>query len=356
MRNEFKIGRKTVGPNHPTYFIVDIAANHDGDLQRAIDLIHLAAEAGADAAKFQNFLAPTIVSDYGFKALGGQLSHQSKWSKSVFEVYQDASLPIEWTVPLKEACHSAGIDYFTAPYDLDLLPVLAEHVCAWKVGSGDITWIENIEAMARFGFPVLIATGASTLEDVKRAVDAAAAHTDDLVLMQCNTNYTGSDSNFEHIALNVLKTYAEAYPDILLGLSDHTHGPATVLGAVAMGARVIEKHFTDDQTRNGPDHPFSIDPAGWREMVDRTRELELALGSAEKVIMGNESETVVLQRRGIRASRALSAGTVLSDKDLVYLRPCPEDALPPYRKDELLGKSLTRDLPEGDCVRLSDVG
>src|ERR1051325_8485314 len=142
MSTEFNIGRHQVGLDLPTYFIADIAANHDGSLDRAKELIHLCARAGANAAKFQNFRAETIVSDYGFRALGGQLSHQSKWTKSVFDVYREAALPIEWTAELARACAAAGIDYFTAPYDLALLPKLAPYVCAWKVGSGDVTWLE----------------------------------------------------------------------------------------------------------------------------------------------------------------------------------------------------------------------
>jgi N-acetylneuraminate synthase len=355
MSVEFDIGRHRVGLSHPTYFIADIAANHDGSLERAKELIHLSAKAGANAAKFQNFLAPTIVSDYGFRALGAQLSHQATWSKSVSEVYAAASLPMEWTETLKETCKAAGIDYFTAPYDPALLPQLAKHVCAWKVGSGDVTWPAMIEAMARYRLPMLIATGAADMDDVRRAVAAARRHESRIVLMQCNTNYTGSRENFPHIALNVLKTFAREYPDLLLGLSDHTHGCATTLGAVALGARVIEKHFTDDKGREGPDHGFSTDPAEWREMVDRTRELEAALGPEEKRVMDNESVTVVLQRRALRTTRDIPKGTRLTDADMFPLRPCPRDALPPYRLGEVLGRVTTRDLPAGECVRLADV-
>jgi len=126
--------------------------------------------------------------------------------------------------------------------------------------------------------------------------------------MQCNTNYTASLENFDHIHLNVLKTYAALYPDVVLGLSDHTSGHATVLGAITLGARAIEKHFTDDNSRIGPDHPFSMDPIAWREMVDRTRELERALGSPNKRVANNESETVVVQQRCLRAARDIKQG------------------------------------------------
>ena len=356
MSKGFSTGRFPVGVDHPTYFIADIAANHDGELSRAIDLIHSCAEAGANAAKFQNFRAETIVSDYGFKALGTQQSHQADWKKSVFEVYQDAALPVEWTEELKKACEEAGIDYFTAPYDMGLLPYLNDHVVAWKVGSGDITWHDSIEWMAKSGKPVFIATGAADMVEVEQAMAVASRHTDRLCLMQCNTNYTGSLENFGHIALNVLKTYAAAFPGTVLGLSDHTPGHATVLGAVALGARAVEKHYTDSTDRTGPDHGFSMDPATWAEMVARTRELEYALGTSEKRVMDNEQETVVLQRRAIRAARDLPKGTTVSEQDLTVLRPCPTDALPPYRMPELVGKTATRDIPAGDTVRSDDVG
>lgn len=356
MSKEIKIGARWVGNDHPAYFIADIAANHDGDLERAKSLIHLCAEAGANAAKFQNFRAETIVSDQGFKGMGSQASHQSQWKKSVFEVYADASLPMEWTEELKQTCDAAGIDYLTAPYDLDMIAELSPYVCAWKLGSGDITWHENIEAMARDGKPLLMATGAANMDEVSLAMDVAQRHTNEIVLMQCNTNYTASLENFRHIALNVLKAYEREYPEVVLGLSDHTPGHVTVLGAVALGARVIEKHFTDDVGRTGPDHKFSMDPASWKDMVETTRQLEAALGTEEKRVMDNEKETVKIQRRGIRATRAIKAGEILTDADLISLRPCSEGCLPPYRQKELLGKKVARDIEEGDCVFIGDVG
>lgn len=344
-----------VGGDHPTYFVADLAANHDGDLERAKALIYLCAEAGGNAAKFQNFTAETLVSNVGFEALGDQNTHQSGWAKSVFDVYDDASLPLAWTRILKETCDDAGIDYFTSLYDVALLDQISEYVCAWKIGSGDITWIEEIERFARDGKPLLIATGASDMREVTAAVEAARQHTFDIVLMQCNTNYTGSVENFHHIALNVLKLYDRTFPNLVLGLSDHTPGHATVLGAVALGARVIEKHFTDDSRREGSDHPFSMEPQAWRDMVMRTRELEAALGVEEKRIMDNERDTIIVQRRAVRARHGLAAHTVLTKVDLTVLRPCPVDALPPTRLEDLIGMTTKHDISEGECVRFNDV-
>ncbi|MFQ5943733.1 MAG: N-acetylneuraminate synthase family protein, partial [Anaerolineales bacterium] len=142
---EITIGNKQIGDDQPTYFVADIAANHDGDLGRARELIHLAATAGADAAKFQNFRAPDIVSDYGFRAMGGQASHQASWSKSVLEVYEAASIPFEWSAELGEECDQVGIHYFSSPYDFEAVDQLEKYFPAIKIGSGDITWLEMLE-------------------------------------------------------------------------------------------------------------------------------------------------------------------------------------------------------------------
>ena len=350
----FKIGNKKIGYGHPTYFIADIAANHDGDLNRAKNLIYLAAEAGADAAKFQHFSAKTIVSDFGFKAIGAQQSHQKSWKKSVFDVYEDASVSLNWTMSLKEACDEVGITFFTSPYSAEIVDHIDSFVPAYKIGSGDITWIEMIQYIASKQKPYIIATGASSFDDVLRAVLAGLKINPMLCLMQCNTNYTASLDNFKYIQLNVLKTYREMFPNLILGLSDHTPGLATVLGAVTLGASMIEKHFTDDVCRTGPDHKFSMDSCSWREMVDRTRELEYSLGCGIKQVESNEMETVILQRRAIRADVDLIAGTELSRKDISMLRPCPIDGLPPYRLDEIIGRRLKREIKAGEHLRWID--
>jgi len=348
---EFKIGEHWVGENHPTYFIADIAANHDGDLERAKLLIRLAKEAGADAAKFQNFQAPKIVSDFGFKSLGGQQSHQSKWKKSVFEVYQNASVSFDWTPVLKEECDKVGIDYFSSPYDFEAIDMLADYMPAYKIGSGEIDWIEALEKMAAKGKPVLIATGAATIGEVQRAVHAILAINRELVLMQCNTNYTADPDNYRHIHLNVLKTYAAIFPNVVLGLSDHTHGHATVLGAVTLGARVIEKHFTDDNSREGPDHQFAMNPQTWAEMVENTRQLEQALGSADKRVADNEVDTVVIQRRCLRAARDIKAGEVLTREMIDVLRPATPGAILPDQIRTVIGMKLLVDVPYGKELR-----
>lgn len=352
---EIKIENKFIGEKHPTYFIADIAANHDGDLEKAKDLIHLCAEAGADAAKFQHFKANTIVSDLGFKSLGAQQSHQANWKKSVFDVYKDASINPDWTPILKQTCNKAGITFLTSPYSYELVDKVNNFLSAYKIGSGDITWLGIIDYIASKNKPVILATGASSQSEVDMAIKTLLKRTSNIVLMQCNTNYTASLENFKYINLNVLKEYSKKFPDVILGLSDHTPGHATVLGAVTLGARVIEKHFTDDNNREGPDHKFSMNFKTWKDMVDRTRELEKSLGSKIKKIEDNEIETVVLQRRAIRANKDLSTGDIIKESDLVFLRPCPSEALPPYELEKIIGKKIIEPIKSGDCLKWKSI-
>lgn len=352
---EFNIGKQMIGPNHPTYFIADIAANHDGDLERAKQLIHLAKEAGADAAKFQNFKAPKIVSDYGFTHMNSQVSHQAAWKKSVFQVYSEASVPLDWTPILVEECQKAGIEYFTSPYDFESIEGVDPYLPAYKIGSGEIDWIESLELMASKGKPVLLATGAANIGEVQKAVHAILAINKQLVLMQCNTNYTASPENYNHINLNVLKTYASMFPNVVLGLSDHTHGNATVLGAVALGARVIERHFTDSNNREGPDHKFAMNPESWASMVRETRLLERALGSADKFITPNEQETQVVQRRCLRAAREIKAGEVFTREMIDVLRPATPGAIKPDQIPNVIGTKALHDMPFGKELRWTDL-
>ena len=351
-----KINDHIIGLDYPTYFIADIAANHDGSLDRAKRLIYLAKEAGADAAKFQNFQAEKIVSDYGFLNMNSQVSHQAKWKKSVTEVYASASIPFAWTPILKKTCDEAGIDYFSSPYDSEAIDMLDSYVPAYKIGSGDITWIEACERMAKKGKPLLLATGASNIGDVQRAVHAILKINQQLILMQCNTNYTTDDGNYDNIHLNVLQTYQRMFPDLVLGLSDHTHGYATILGAVALGSRVIEKHFTDDNDRIGPDHPFAMNPDSWRAMVKATRQLERAMGSGDKFVTPNELETVVIQRRCLRAAREIQPGEVMTRDMVDVLRPATPGAILPYEINQLLGLKALQQITTGQDLNWAQFG
>jgi sialic acid synthase SpsE len=352
---ELKISKRIISKNSKTYFIADIAANHDGSLKKAKELIYEAKAAGADAAKFQHFSAETIVSDFGFKSLKSKLSHQSKWKKSVYEVYKDASIDLSWTPILKEECDKVGIDFFTSPYAFNMVDHIDPYVPAYKIGSGDITWHEILKYIAKKNKPIILATGASNLNEVEMAVKVLKKNNKQICLMQCNTNYTNSDENFNFINLNVLKLYKIKFPEVILGLSDHTSGHSTVLGAIALGAKMIEKHFTLNNYLEGPDHKFSMNPKTWKEMINSARELEKSLGNGKKKIENNELQTAVVQRRAIRASENILKGTIIKKKYLSFLRPCPKNALPPYNAKNLLGKEVKKKIKKGDIIRLKDV-
>jgi N-acetylneuraminate synthase len=380
------IGNTEIGDQSPVYFIADIASNHGGDLSLAKELIHACKESRVNAVKMQNFEAKSIVSDYGFKNMSGVNTHQSRWEKSVFESYKAASIPLSWTLELKELSEKLGMDYFTSPYSLELIKAVSPYVSAFKLGSGDITWHEEIEAMAKEGKPLIIATGASDMDEVDAAMNVAQSHTQDIILMQCNTNYTAYNGEpeaatrkrFENINLKVLKTYSEYYPDVPLGLSDHTHGSLTVLAAVGLfGCSAVEKHFTLDSSQPGQDHPFSMMPAEWLRMVEQTDDLksnlqtglnyderfsitkscvdqpeyfDLIIGDGVKEVQKNERETVIVQRRAIRAARDLKAGSKIKREDLVVLRPCPTGALRPFEFSQIIGKELKVDILAGQCI------
>jgi N-acetylneuraminate synthase len=227
----------------------------------------------------------------------------------------------------------------TSPYDLNYVDEVYEYIRAYKIGSGDITWKEIITKIAKKKKPTILATGASNLRDVINAVREILKFKKKLVLMQCNTNYTKSNNNFKFINLNVIKLYKKIFKDkIILGLSDHTVGHTTVLGAISLGARVIEKHFTDDNNRSGPDHNFSMNPISWKLMVDNSKALIKSLGDGIKKIEFNEKSSAVVQRRAIWTVKDIKKNDIIKKKMLICLRPCPKGALSAFDYDKIIGK------------------
>ena len=353
--NKIFIGEREISINSPTYFIADVASNHDGKIERANDLIKIAKDSGADAVKFQHFLASKIVSDYGFKNLKTVSSHQSKWDKSVYEIYQEYECNREWTEQLYETAKQNDIEFMTTPYDSEALAMIDKYVRAYKIGSGDITWIDFIKTVAQKNKPIIIATGAADIFDVERAVEAIIEHNPQIMLMQCNTNYTGSIENFKYVNLNVLKSFAVKYPNMVLGLSDHTPGHSAVLGSIALGARVVEKHFTDDNLKRGPDHAFSMNPQSWKAMMIAAKELEYALGDGIKRIEKNEEQTAIVQRRCLRLTKNLEKNSIIKEEDLEALRPAPTHSIDPYNLKNLIGKKLLVAKQSGDAIYYKDL-
>lgn len=342
-----EIGGRSLGDGDDTYVIAEIGSNFDGSKERAKKLIRLAADCGADAAKFQAFTADKILSKPGFDGL--KQGFQSDWDKSVYEVYEDAELPRDWIDELAAYCETQGIDFLCTPYDREAVDLLEDVVPAYKLGSGDITWIDFLKDVARKQKPIILATGASSLGDVERAVEAIrSTGNDDLILLQCVTNYP---SEFESANIRAMDTLQQAF-QTPVGYSDHTPGVTVPLGAVSRGGCVIEKHFTDDKSRDGPDHPHSLNPEELDRLVTEIRQMEQALGSPKKQIYDEEQTTVVLQQRSLRAAVDIAVGETLTEENLTALRPAPEDALSPADKEKLFGRTVTEPVGKGEAITL----
>jgi sialic acid synthase SpsE len=345
-----RINKKKISDSSPAYFIADIASNHDGSLLRAKKLIRLASKAGANAAKFQHFKAHTIVNKEQFDKTK-KITHQRNWKTSVYEVYKKASINNQWNKELKKECKKYNIDFLTSPYDLDYVDDVDKFISAYKIGSGDITWKEILLKIAKKNKPIILATGASTLEDVIYACKLILKINKKLIVLQCNTNYTSNEKNFKYINLNFLKNLKLKFKKIITGLSDHTPGHATVLGAIALGARVIEKHFTDDNFRSGPDHRFSMNPETWSDMIKESRRLEKALGNGKKKIENNELDTYYIQRRSAYTLKNKKKGEILKKEDIICLRPYIKNSISPKLIDKFYGKKLKKKIPKNSILK-----
>ena len=346
-----KINKTIIDNKSKTYFIADIGANHEGSIQRAKKLIKLAAISGADAAKFQHFKADTIVNKSEFNKRK-KTAHQSKWKSSVYDVYKNASINNNWNKSLQDECKKYQIDFLTSAYDLQYIDDVNKFIPAYKIGSGDITWKESLIKIAKKKKPVILATGASNINEVINAFNIIYKYNKKIILMQCNTNYTASIDNFNYINLNVLKQFKSIFKEkIILGLSDHTHGHTTVIGAVTLGAKVIEKHFTDNNSRNGPDHKFAMDPLSWRLMVEETRKLEKALGNGKKKVENNEKSSLFVQRRSVYALRKIKKGEVIKKDDLICLRPFVKNSISPIDVNKIIGKKIKIKLEKNKVLK-----
>lgn len=341
----FQVGDRAVGEGQPVLIMADLGANFDGSLSKAKALAKLVKDAGADVVKIQSFLAPKIVSGKGFASMHLKGVHGS-WGKPVDEVFQSAEFPREWHKEFFAYCKEIGIIASSSPWDYEAVDIMdASGVPFYKIGSGDITWLEMVEYIAKKGKPVILATGASTLAEVDEAVETIErAGNKDLALLQCITNYP---SKIESANLRVLDTYQTAF-DVITGYSDHTPGDTVVLGAVARGAKVIEKHFTDSKKNAGPDHPHSMEPDEFAKMVERIRDMEKALGSSRKEVVVEESETVIVQRRGLYAAAPIKQGEAVGVERLVELRPAL--GIYPKYKRRVAGLRAKKDIETGEPI------
>jgi len=340
-----KIGSKLVGEDQPTLFIADIGANFDGCLEKAKKLVLAAKKAGADVVKFQSFLSSKIVSGPSFAKMGLKGVHGT-WEKPIEEVFKEAEFPRPWHKKLFNYCKKIGIIFISSPYDFEAVDLLDKlGVNFFKIGSGEITWPEMLRYIAKKGKPMILATGDSTLAEVDEAVRIIEeTGNNKLIILQCITNYP---SKIESANINVLKTYQTTF-DIITGYSDHSPGDIVVLGAIALGAKVIEKHLTLSRKDKGPDHPHSMEPQEFKEMVKKVRLLEKALGTTRKEPVDEESETVIVQRRSLHAIKDIAKGKRIKKNDIIELRPAV--GIPPKYKEIVIGRRAKIKIKAGEAI------
>lgn len=333
------------------YFIAEIGFNHEGSLKRAKALVNLAAKAGADAAKFQHIRAAELGSRNGFDRFYGLADHQTQHRKHAMEAYKEVEIPLAWTEILRDECHASGLDFITAPYNTSDIEYLAAYVDAFKVGSGDFAWIEKNRELISTGKPVLLACGASDLANVVKVMGSINSHYHQICLMQCNSSYIGGDGNLPYLNLNTIKTFRSLWPGVTVGLSDHTRALSVPVAARALGATVFERHFTDDNTREGADHRVALNASEFSEMVETMRSIEDALGDGIKKIEQNERVGSMTQRRALRVSRNVKSGQMLSREDISILRPWMEGCFLASDLDSIVGMRLALDVSEGEEIR-----
>jgi sialic acid synthase SpsE len=341
---EIKIGNKIIGSNHPAFIIAEVGSNFNGSLEKAKELVDLAIECKANAIKFQSFITEKIICKEAFEGLA--LSFQAKWNKSVWQVYKDAEFPREWHSEISEYCKKKGIIFFSSPYDKEAVDLLDQiGIECFKIGSGEISNLEFLEYVASKGKPIILGCGSTNMGEIEEAVKTIRSQgVEELVLCQCITSYP---SPITQANLNAMYTIGKAF-QTLIGYSDHSPGDLVVCTAVALGANVIEKHFTFDKNSEGPDHPHSLDGPEFKQMVERIRLVETAMGSHEKFVVEAEKETVFLQRRSLFAAKDIPAGQKIIEEHISILRP-QSGLLPKYKK-EIIGLILTKDLKKGDPI------
>jgi sialic acid synthase SpsE len=341
---EFAIGGRMVGPGHPTYVIAEAGANHNRDWDTACRLIDVAADAGADAVKFQTYSGTALYSTKTpkFKYLAPITD------RSPAELLEDISLPREWQAGLDAYARERGVHFFSTPFDAQAVAELdALDVPALKIASFEIGDLDLIRTAAATGRPLLISTGMAVLGEIEDALAAAVEGGAPAIgLMQCTSVYPAPA---ERINLRAMATMASAFR-VPVGLSDHSLGIAIPIAAAALGTAFVEKHFTLDRTMTGPDHPFAVEPDELRAMVAGIREAQLALGDGRKDGPSEEEreEMYPLGRRSLIVTRDLTAGTQLERDMLTTKRP--GFGIAPKHLDLVLGRPLKVDVEADDIL------
>jgi sialic acid synthase SpsE len=333
------IGGRCVGVNEPCYIIAEAGSNHDRNLRQALDLVDAAANAGCNAVKFQTFEGPDIAAGPGteFTKLPPEYA---KWGAELIDFYRACALPTEFHRPIAERASERSIHFFSSPFSEKAVDLLFKlNVPALKIASFEIVHLPLIRHAAETGLPLIVSTGLAGLGDIERAMEAAEkGNCKGLALLHCGSNYPLTVQGANLAAIGTLR---QAF-GVPVGYSDHTEGIAVPTAAAALGASLLEKHFTTDRTGRGPDHSFALEPAELAQMVQHMRDAQSAVGSARKRRMPEEEPHARRGRRSLIAARAIKAGERLTADSVKVVRPGV--GLEPMLLEVLLGRPLVRDV------------
>lgn len=346
--DKIKIGQRWVGEGEPVYIVAEAGSNHNGNLEQALCLIDIAAEAGADAVKFQHFKAAKL-----YPRSAGE-SDYLQTSKSIYDIIHEMETPDEWVPRLAVHCQERGLAFLSSPFDEASADWLEPHVPAFKVASYEMTHVPLLRHIARKGKPMIVSTGTATLDEVLRSVDVIRFEgNEQIILLQCTASYP---TPLDAVNARALVSLRQA-TGLPTGLSDHSRDPIIApLVAVSLGACLIEKHFTLSNRLPGVDHKFAIEPHELTEMIRCVRRAEQALGHGRKETLPVEQELRSFARRSLFATRAIAAGETLSIENIAVLR-CGKlgYGLPPEDYPALLGRKAARDIAAEAVIRADDV-
>ncbi|MBQ3392881.1 MAG: N-acetylneuraminate synthase [Lachnospiraceae bacterium] len=327
------------------YIIAEAGVNHNGSYELACRLADAALEAGADCIKFQTFKAEKLVSKNAEKA---QYQKAATGDTSQQEMLKKLELSYEEFISLKKYCESIGIAFLSTPFDFESIDFLNSiGMPFWKVPSGEVTNLPYLRAVARTGKPVVMSTGMCTMDEIASSVQALReSGAGEITLLHCNTEYP---TPYEDVNLRAMQTIRDTF-GLEVGYSDHTKGIEVPVAAAAMGAVIIEKHFTLDRNMEGPDHKASLEPQELKDMVTSIRHIEAALGSGVKEPSPSEKKNMAVARKSIVAARAIRAGELLTEDNITVKRP--GTGISPMRWDEVLGTRAVRDYAEDEMIEL----
>jgi len=346
MVKEIKIGNRIISKDSPTFIIAELSCNHNGKLDIALETIDAMCEAGADCVKLQTSKPGSITIDCNkdsFVVKGGTL-----WDgKTLFELYQQTYTPWEWHKEIKDYVEAKGMIFFSSPFDFEAVDFLEElGVPAYKIASFEITDIPLIEYTASRGKPVIISTGIANEEDIQLAIDTCkSVGNEQVVILKCTSAYPTS---LEEVNLKMIPDIQNKF-NCLVGLSDHTMGSIVPIGSVALGAKVIEKHFILDRSLGGPDASFSMTPGEFKEMVDSVRDLEKTLGKVSYQLTEKVKKNKQFSR-SLFVVNDVEIGDVITKDNVRSIRP--GNGLHPKYYKEMLGKQFNQDVTRGEPLSL----